>query len=91
MVYCNGLNSVLNKNLTMLYLAKPRKKKKSKMTPFENPELTNILPGKPGVGPNIAMHASPTTKNVFLVLFLSSRSIHRHGLHTLSVHFSGIK
>ena len=68
MVYCNGLNSVLNKNLTMVCLAKPRKKKKSKMTPFENPELTNILPGKPGVGPNIAMHASPTTKNAFLVL-----------------------
>ena len=30
----------------------------------ENPELTNALPLKPGVGPNIAVYA----RNVFLVL-----------------------
>ena len=30
-------------------------------------ELTNILPLKPGVGQNIAIHASPTARNIFLV------------------------
>ena len=34
----------------------------------ENPELTNGLSLKPGVGQNIATHASLTAKNVFLVL-----------------------
>ena len=34
----------------------------------ENPELTNVLPLKPGVGQNIAMHASPAATNFFLVL-----------------------
>ena len=32
------------------------------------PSATNVLPLKPGVGQNIAMHASPTTRNFFLVL-----------------------
>ena len=34
----------------------------------EHRELTNILPLKPLVGQNIAIHASPTARNVFLVL-----------------------
>ena len=37
--------------------------------PIKNPELTNVLPFKPGVGQNIAMHASPAARNFFLVLF----------------------
>ena len=37
------------------------------MVPFvENPELTNALPLKPGAGPNIATHASPTAGNFCL-------------------------
>ena len=32
--------------------------------------ITNILPLKPGVGQNKAMHASPTARNFFLVLIL---------------------
>ena len=42
----------------------------------ENPELTNVLPLKPGVGQNIAVHASPTARNFFHVLILPSRSIY---------------
>ena len=34
----------------------------------ENPELANVLPLKPGVGQNIAMHASPAARSFFLVL-----------------------
>ena len=34
----------------------------------ENPELTNVLPLKPGVSQNMAMHALPTARNFFLVL-----------------------
>ena len=34
----------------------------------ENPELTNVLPQKPGVGQNIATHASPTARKFFLVM-----------------------
>ena len=34
----------------------------------ENPELTNVLPLKLGIAQNIATHASPTARNVFLVL-----------------------
>ena len=30
-----------------------------KVLSVKNPELTNVLPLKPGVGKNIAMHASP--------------------------------
>ena len=41
-----------------------------KMPTVENPMLTNILPLKPGVGQNKAMHASPTARNFFLVLIL---------------------
>ena len=33
---------------------------------LENPKLTNVLPLKPGVGQNIATHASPTAKIFFL-------------------------
>ena len=33
----------------------------------ENPGLTNVLPRKPGVGQNIATHASTTARNFFLV------------------------
>ena len=35
----------------------------SKPPIVENPELTNVLPLKPGVGQTIAMHASPTAMN----------------------------
>ena len=35
-----------------------------------NPELTNVLPLKPGVGQS-TMHASPTARNFFLVLILT--------------------
>ena len=38
----------------------------------ENPELTNVLPLKPGVGQIIAMHASPTARIVFLVFFFTT-------------------
>ena len=34
----------------------------------ENPELWNVLSLKPGVGQNIAMHASPTARKVSIVL-----------------------
>ena len=34
----------------------------------ENPERTNDLPSKPGVGQNIAPHTSPIARNVFFVL-----------------------
>ena len=37
--------------------------------PVKNPELTNVLPFKPGVGQKIAMHASLTARNFFFVLF----------------------
>ena len=46
-----------------------------KVPSVENPELTNVLHLKPGVGQNIATHASPTTMNLFLVLISTSRSI----------------
>ena len=36
--------------------------------PVENPELTDVLPLKPGVCQNIATHASPTARNFFLAL-----------------------
>ena len=41
----------------------------------ENPELTNVLRLKPGVGQNIAMHASPTARNFFLGL-ISTFPVH---------------
>ena len=34
---------------------------------MENPDLTNVLLLRVGVGQNIAMHASPTAGNFFLV------------------------
>ena len=37
-------------------------------TDAENPHLANIPPLKPGVGQNIASHASPTANIFFLVL-----------------------
>ena len=35
---------------------------------LRNPELANVIPLKPGVGQNIAMHASPTA-SIFLFFF----------------------
>lgn len=37
---------------------------------IENPELTNVLPLEPGVGENIATHASPIAEDFFPVLIL---------------------
>ena len=34
----------------------------------ENPELWNFLPLKPGAGQSISMHASPTAREVSIVL-----------------------
>ena len=34
----------------------------------ENPEMTDVLPLNPGVGQNIATHASLIARNFFLVL-----------------------
>ena len=36
---------------------------------IKDPELPNVFPLKPGVDQNIAMHASPTAKGVFLAKF----------------------
>ena len=44
---------------------------KIKVPSVENPELTDVLPLKPGVGQIIAMHASHTARNSFLVLILT--------------------
>ena len=41
---------------------------------LENPELTNVLPLKPGVDQNKATHASPTARNFFL------RKVKVHGV-----------
>ena len=49
-----------------------------KVPSVENPELTNVLHLKPGAGQNIATHAFPTTRNLFLVLISTSRSIRLH-------------
>ena len=42
-----------------------------KVPSVENPELANVLPLKPGVDENIAMHALPTARNFFFVLILT--------------------
>ena len=42
----------------------------------EKPELTNILPLKPGVCQNIATDASPTAENFCLVFIFQVRSLH---------------
>ena len=42
--------------------------------PVKNPELKDDLPLQPGIGPNIATHASPTASK-FFVLFLISWSV----------------
>ena len=42
-----------------------------KVLSAENPELTNVLPLKRGVGQNIAMHVSPTYRNVILLLIIT--------------------
>ena len=42
-----------------------------KVPSVENPELTNVLPVKPGVGQNIAMHAYPTARIFFFVLIFT--------------------
>ena len=41
----------------------------------EDPEVTSVLPLKPGEGQNIARHASPTARSSFLVL-ISSFPVH---------------
>ena len=46
-----------------------------KISSVENTELTNVLPLKSGLGQNIAMHASPTARNFFLVL-ISAIPVH---------------
>ena len=46
-----------------------------KVSSVESPELTDVLPLKPGVGQNIALLASPTARNSFLVL-ISTFSAH---------------
>ena len=38
----------------------------------ESPELTNVLPLKPQVGQNVAVHASPTARNFFPVQIVKS-------------------
>ena len=42
-----------------------------RIPPVENPEL-KVLPFKPGVGPNIALHATPTARDFFLGNFCPS-------------------
>ena len=37
-----------------------------KVPSVQNPELTNVLPVKPKVGQNIAMHASPLPGMIYL-------------------------
>ena len=46
-----------------------------KVPSVENPELTNVLPLRPGVGQSIATHASPAAMNFFLVL-ISTFPVH---------------
>ena len=46
----------------------------SKVPSVENPELTDVLPSKPGVGQNTAVYASPI-RNFFLVL-ISTLPVH---------------
>ena len=55
-----------------------------KVSSVENPELTNVLPLKPGLGQKIATHASPTTRNFFLnfCLLVCSASFFRDPLPT---------
>ena len=48
----------------------------SKVPSVETPRLTNVLLLKPGIGQNIATHASPTVRYFCLVLVLFSRSMH---------------
>ena len=40
-----------------------------KVLSTENLKLANVLPLKPGVGQNIALHASSAARNVFPVLY----------------------
>ena len=46
-----------------------------KVPTVENPELTDDVPLKPGVGQNITMHALPTAWNFFPVL-ISAFPVH---------------
>ena len=46
-----------------------------KVPSVENPEMTDVLSFKPGAGQNIAKHALPTAKNLFLVL-ISDFQVH---------------
>ena len=47
-----------------------------KVLSVENPGLSKVFSVKPGIGQNIAMHASPAARNVFLVLISTFLSIH---------------
>ena len=47
-----------------------------KVISVENPVLKKILHLKPGVGQNIATHASSTTRSIFLVFISAFWSIH---------------
>ena len=40
-----------------------------KVPSVENPELTNVLPLRPGVGQNIATHAVSAARDVLLLFF----------------------
>ena len=53
----------------------------------ENPELTNVLPLKPGIGQNITIHVSPTARNFFLVL-ISTFLFHSPSFFSLQSHSS---
>ena len=46
-----------------------------KVPSVENPEVTSVLPLKPGEGQNIARYASPTARSSFLVL-ISTFPVH---------------
>ena len=52
-------------NLTCLYMGTADAE--TRVCSAENPEVTNVRSFKPGVGQNIAAHASPTARNSFFV------------------------
>ena len=52
-----------------------------KIPTVENPELTDDVPLKPGIGQNITTHALPTARNFFPVL------ISAFPVHSLSFYF----
>ena len=59
-----------------------------KVPSVENTEMTHVLLLNPGVGQDIAIHASPTARNLVLVLiFYLTSPIHHHFLQILSLPF----